>query len=75
MEEEREESYMTKLYDKDVIFPFIVWIEENVGGWTEMKYKYKTKLGQVLVRECTDDEIEVLRDKEATMADLVKGDG
>lgn len=71
MSEEREESYMTKKYHKEVIFELMEDIEKYVGGWCEMNYNYKSRVGEVLVRELTKTEVEILRTKEREMVDLV----
>ena len=72
--EEGEEQYMTMQYGKDVIFKFAEWIEKNVGGWVEIDYKYATKVGKVIVRECTEEEIDILINYEIGLTHLVKDD-
>ena len=74
MEEERNEQYMTMQYDKETVFEFARWIELNIGGWVEIDYKYSTKIGKVLVRECTEEEIADLTEYEKGLVHLVKGD-
>lgn len=71
----REEQYRTMQYDKGIMFELANWIELNVGGWVEIDYKYTKKIGNIIVRECTEDEIELLIEYEKGLSHLVRGEG